>query len=259
MCSSPTGAASPSARWSSHRMTLAAVAALSLLTLSLPFAIPVSAATATTSPLTPTMTVKPDKGLIGNQTFRIIGKNWSSSSAVGLKLCGGTSKSPTGPCLVLPSPQPSRKGSWSATDEPVIGDPPAACKTACYFEASQGAALADVDLSVCLPRSRSSGAWVTAVTSARRSSRRGSTSRRVTSSTSRSAHHQTSDAIPKSSQRRWRARRGASSSAASAPTSDSALVASIVTCSPPTPHTAMGVMRCSSPFPSTAGRSPAIR
>jgi hypothetical protein len=75
---------------------------------------------------TPTVTIKPDKGLIGNQTLKIAGKNWSAASTVGVGLCGGTPQSESGACPTLAQQQPSAHGSSLLTYEPLVGRSPIA-------------------------------------------------------------------------------------------------------------------------------------
>ena len=99
----------------------------------------------------PTVTVKPDKALVGNQTFNIAGQGWSASSPVQVDLCGGTPASPSGHCLALAPGQPSRHGAWKLAFEPLVGAPPAVCQSACYVEASQGSIVADAALTVVSP------------------------------------------------------------------------------------------------------------
>ncbi len=99
---------------------------------------------------TPTLNVKPDKALVGNQTFNIAGEDWSPSSVVQVDLCGGTPQSQSG-CIDLMPQQPSNRGKWKLSYEPLVGSAPAVCQTACFIEASQGTTVEDTALTVLSP------------------------------------------------------------------------------------------------------------
>jgi hypothetical protein len=99
---------------------------------------------------TPTLTVKPNVPLVGNQTLNITGKDWSSSSSVQVDLCGGTPQSQSG-CLDLTPQQPSKRGTWRLAYEPLVGASPAVCQMACFFEASQGTSVVDAAVTVLSP------------------------------------------------------------------------------------------------------------
>jgi hypothetical protein len=100
---------------------------------------------------TPTVTVKPNEGLVGNQTLKITGKGWSAASVVQVELCGGTPQSQSGQCLGLTPRQPSKHGMWKLSYEPLVGSSPAVCQTACFIEASQDTTVEDAALSVISP------------------------------------------------------------------------------------------------------------
>jgi hypothetical protein len=99
---------------------------------------------------TPTVTVKPNEALVGNQTLKIAGTDWSASSEVQVDLCGGTPQSQSG-CLELTPQQPSKHGAWRLSYEPLVGSSPAVCQTACFIEASQDTTVVDATLTVLAP------------------------------------------------------------------------------------------------------------
>jgi hypothetical protein len=113
----------------------------------------IAAASAGAAALTssPTVSVTPKKGLIGNQVLKVAGKGWTSNGEVAITLCAGTPQPSPGPCLALATEQPSRFGTWSLTYEPLIGSAPAVCQSACYFDATRGSVAVNVDMVVLSP------------------------------------------------------------------------------------------------------------
>jgi hypothetical protein len=93
-----------------------------------------------------TLSVKPDKGLVGNRILNIVGMSWSSASDVAVDICAGNPQPSGGPCLLIGTPQPSRHGSWAFKYEPLVGQPPAVCMSACYTEAAQDSTVVDAAL-----------------------------------------------------------------------------------------------------------------
>jgi Putative Ig domain len=86
----------------------------------------------------PTLTVRPSSGLVGNRSVRISGKHWWNGSPVQVNLCTSNPVLDPGSCSEIANVDTTHAGSWSVDDEPEIGQAPEACGTQCYVQAIQG-------------------------------------------------------------------------------------------------------------------------
>jgi hypothetical protein len=86
----------------------------------------------------PTLTVKPSAGLIGNKSVHISGRNWPAGDGIHIDQCAENPTTDPGSCIYADDEVASNSGTWSVHYVPVVGEVDNACATECYIEATDG-------------------------------------------------------------------------------------------------------------------------